>query len=175
MTDLMQKSIRESISNVMNQIGGVDEGLASLFGSISEILLDEKRRREESERDGMRRNKHIVKGTLDGIGIRGAINTIPFGELGDCLEECVAIAFGKIKSKNGFIKIAKKVNDYWLNCGAVNSKTIFLTDSWDIVEFNSSFRESCNKYTSSKNRNNIKHTVAIILYGDYGFSLQYLR
>jgi|AntAceMinimDraft_16_1070373.scaffolds.fasta_scaffold198700_1 hypothetical protein len=176
MTALMQKSIRESISNVMNQIRGVDEGLASLFGNISERFFYEKKRREESERDGMRRNKDIVKGTLDGIGIRGAINTIPFGEETDeCFEKCVAIAFGKLNCKYGFNQIAEEVKNHWFSCSRENCSTLIVTYAWDITDFDYRHKDAFDNYTSIQNKDNIKHTVAVVLYGDYGPSLQYLK
>ena len=72
------------------------------------MLADEKRRRKELEPDGKRINKRIVKGIIDRIGIRGAINTIPFGEPCGCLEECLVIAFGILNTEYGFNKIVKK-------------------------------------------------------------------
>ena len=172
----MQKSISESIAIVMGQIAEVDGNLASLFGGVAEILPDEKRRREESERDGKRINERIVKGTFDRIGNRGAINTFPFGEPKyDCLEECLAMTFGIINSKYGFNQVVMKVTNYWLECGNKNCRTLFITDAWDTADFNRRYKVAFDSYTFSKNKDNIKHTVAIVLYGDYGFSLQYLR
>jgi len=173
MNNLIQESMSRSIGDVRTQIAGIDEKLADLFGRIAEIMAKD---RYKGERPSYPISGKVVEDILRDIGGGRRINTIPFGEpTRECLEECLVIAYGKIKSKNGFIKITKKVNDYWLNCGVVNSRTLIFTDCWDIAEFNSWFRESCNKYTSSGNRNNVKHTVGIALYGDYGFSLQYLR
>ena len=173
MDDLRKNNISESIRDIGGKIAKVDGNLADLFGRIAERTIMAKDR-YKGERPSYPISGKVVEDILRDIG-GGRINTIPFGEPGDCLEYCLAVAYGKIKSKNGFIQITKKVNDYWLNCGVVNSGTLIFTDSWDIAEFNSWFRESCNKYTSSGNRNNVKHTVAIVLYGDYGFSLQYLK
>ena len=175
MNDLMRESISGSIGDVGRQIAGVDEGLARLFRGIAEILPDEKRRREESERDGKRINEHIVKGIIDRIGINGAINTIPFGEPSGCLEECLVIAFGILNREYGFNKIVKKVNSYWLKCFNKNCRTLIITDAWDITDFNSGHKGAFDSYTSSENKDNIKHNVAIVLFGDYGFSLQYLK
>lgn len=196
MNDFMQKSISESIDNVMGQIAGVDENLAGLFKILGDIIPekerilgdrfpeeerisgdifpDKERRRKKS--DGKRRNKDTAERIIGKIiRTRGAINTIPFGEPGGCLEECVAIAFGKLKSEYGFNKIAQKVIDYWLNCGEENCRTVIVTNTWDITDFDRKFRVRFDSYTSSKNKDNRKHTVVIISYGDYGFSLQYLR
>ena len=185
MNDFMQKSISESIAIVSRQIAGVDENLSGLFGILGGIFPDEERmpvdifpdkgrRRKKSDRN--ERNKDTAERITNKISrTRGAINTIPFGEPSGCLEECIAIAFGKLKSEYGFNKIARKVIDYWLNCGEVNCRTIIVTDSWDITDFNRKYKVSFDNYTSSKNKDSKKHTVAIILYGDYGFSLQYLR
>jgi len=175
MNDLMRKSISESIGNVGRQIEGVDESLADLFRRITEILADEKRRRQESQRNGKKINEGIVKGKIDRIGIRGAINTFPFGEPCGCLEECLAMTFGTLNFKYGFNQIAEKVKNYWHNCSRENYLTLIVTDAWDINDFNSRHKDAFDSYTSSKNKDNKKHTVAIILYGDYGFSLQYLR
>jgi hypothetical protein len=176
MNELMRESISRSIGEVRRQIRGLDERLADLFGRVAEILPDEKRRRDESERDGRRINEGIAKGILDRIG-GGAINTIPFGEPGECLEECIAIAFELLnsRSKYGFNQIALKVNDYWLGCGDINCRTLVITNAWDNFDFYRRYKKFFDSYTSSKNKNSIKHTVAIVLYGDYGFSLQYLR
>jgi len=188
MNDLMRNSISESIGNVGRQIAGVagvDEKLAGLIKILGDIIADEERRSEDifpdkerrrKESDHKRRNKDTAERIIDKISrIRGAINTIPFGEPVGCLEECVAIAFGKFKSDYGFNKIAQKVIDYWLNCGKENCRTIIVTDTWDITDFYDNLKEHFDSYTSSNNKDNRKHTVAIILYGDYGFSLQYLR
>lgn len=175
MNDLMRKSISESIGNVGRQIAGVDERLADLFGRIAEILPDEKRRGEESKRDGKRINERIIRGTFDRIGIGGAINTFPFGEPGGCLEECLAMTFGILNSKYGFNQVVMKVTNYWLECGNKNCRTLIITDAWDAADFNRRYKVAFDSYTSSKNKDNIKHTVAIVSYGDYGFSLQYLR
>ena len=175
MNGLTRNSISESIGNVGRQIAVVDERLADLFGRIAEILPDEKRRREDSERDGKKINEGIVKGTFDRNGIRGAINTFPFGEPSDCLEECLAMTFGILNSKYGFNQVAEKVKNYWLNCGMENCRTLIVTDAWDVTDFNRRHKGAFNSYTLSQNKDTIKHTVAIVLYGDYGFSLQYLR
>jgi hypothetical protein len=175
MNDLMQKSILESIKIVMGQIAEIDEGLAGLFGRIAEILPDEKRRRGESERDINKRNEGIVKGTFDKIGTRGAINTYPFGEPSDCLEECLAITLGKISYKYGFNQVVWELIKYWLSCSKINFRTLIVTDAWDITDFNSRYKVAFDKYVSSNNKDNRKHTVAIVSYGDYGFLLQYLR
>ena len=172
MNDFMRSSISGSIGNVMGQIAGVNERLANLFRRIAEILPDEKRRREESERDGKRINERIVKGTFDRIGIRGAINTFPFGEPGGCLEECLVITFGKLNSKYGFNKVVGEVKNYWHNCSRKNYRTLIVTSAWDITDFNDRHKDAFDSYTSSEDN---KHTVAIVLFGDYGFSLQYLR
>ena len=175
MNDFMRNSISGSIGNVRRQIAEVDENLAGIFGRIAEILADEKRRRKELEPDGKRINEGIVKGTIDRIGIRGAINTFPFGEPGDCLEECLDMTFGILNSKYGFNQVAEEVKNYWLNCGMENCRTLIITNAWDITGFNRRHKGAFDSYTFSKNKDNIKHTVAIVLYGDYGFSLQYLR
>lgn len=176
MNGLMRNSISESIGNVGRQIVVVDERLADLFRRIAEILPDEKRRRGESERVDKRTNERIVKGTFDRIGTGGEINTIPFGEETDeCFEECLVIAFGRLNTKYGFNQIVKKVTDYWFNCGKENCQTLIITYAWDITDFNITHKYAFDGYTSSENKDNIKHTVAIVLLGDYGFSLQYLR
>jgi len=176
MNDLMRNSISESIGDVGRQIARVDEGLARLFRGIAEIKKKKKRRREESERDGKRINEHIVKGIIDRIGINGAINTIPFGEkTNNCLEECLVMAFETFDSMYGFNKIVKKVINYWINCSKENCRTLIITDAWDTTKFSRKYKEAFDIYTSSENKDNIKHTVAIVLLGDYGFSLQYLR
>ncbi len=172
MNDLTRNSISESIGNVGRQITGVDERLTDLFRRIAEILPDEKRSREESERDGKRINERIVKGTFDRIGIRGAINTFPFGEPGGCLEECLVITFGKLNSKYGFNQVVEEVKNYWHNCSRKNYRTLIVTNAWDITDFYSRHKDAFDSYTSSENN---KHAVAIVLLGDYGFSLQYLR
>ena len=172
MNDLIRNSISKSIGNVGRQIAGVDERLADFFRRIAEILPDEKRRREESERDGKRINERIVKGTFDRIGIRGAINTFPFGEPGGCLEECLVITFGKLNSKYGFNQVVEEVKNYWHNCSRKNYRTLIVTNAWDITDFNSRHKDAFDSYTSSENN---KHTVAIVLYGAAGFSVQYLR
>ena len=175
MEDLIQSSISRSIVDVGRRIAEVDGNLAGLFRGVAEILPDEKRRREESERDGKRGNERIVKGIFDRIGIRGAINTFPFGEPSDCLEECLAMTFGILNSKYGFNQVAEKVKNYWLNCGMENCRTLIVTDAWDVTDFNRRHKGAFNSYTLFQNKDTIKHTVAIVLYGDYGFSLQYLR
>jgi hypothetical protein len=176
MNGLMRKSISASISDVGRQIAEVDGRLAGLFRRIAEILPDEKIGREESGRDGRRINKGIAKGTLDRIGIRGAINTFPFGEETDeCFEECLAMTFGILNSKYGFNQVVKKVTNYWLKCGKENCRTLIITNAWDTNDFNRRYKEAFDIYTSSENKDNIKHTVAVVLLGDYGFSLQYLR
>ncbi|MCK4241490.1 MAG: hypothetical protein KAX30_07690 [Candidatus Atribacteria bacterium] len=174
MNGLRWNSISRSIGDIGRQIAEVDERLADLFRRIAEILPDEKRGREESELDGKRTNERIVKGIIGKIGIGGAINTIPFGEPCGCLEECLAIAFGKLKSKYGFNQIVKKVIDYWLICSKENYRTLIVTNAWDITDFYSKFKGHFDSHTFSKNKDSIKHTVAIVLYGDYGFSLYYL-
>ncbi len=174
MNDLMRNSISGSIGDVRRQIAEVDERLADLFGRIAEILPDEKRRREESERDGRRINKGIAKGTLDRIG-GGAINTFPFGEPSGCLEGCLAMTFGVLNFKYGFNQVVMKVTNYWLECGNKNCQTLIITDAWDAADFNRRYKVAFDSYTSSENKDNIKHTVAIVLYGDYGYSVQYLR
>jgi len=175
MNDFMRSSISGSIGNVMGQIAGVDERLANLFRRIAEILPDEKRRREDSERNGKKINEGIVKGTFDRIGIRGAINTFPFGEPGGCLEECLVITFGKLNSKYGFNQVVEEVKNYWHKCSRENCRTLIVTTAWDITDFNIRHKGAFDSYTFSKNKDNVKHTVAIVLYGDYGFLLQYLR
>ena len=180
MNDLMRKSISRSIGDIRRQIAEVDERLADLFGRIAEILPDEKRRIEESERDGKRINKGIAKGTLDRIGGGGggggAINTFPFGEETDeCFKECLAMTFGILNRKYGFNQVVEEVKNYWHKCSRENCRTLIVTNAWDITDFNNRHKDAFDSYTSSENKNNIKHTVAIILYGDYGFSLQYLR
>lgn len=172
MNDFMRNSISESIVNVRRQIAGADEKLAGLFGRIGEIFPDEKRRRNESKRDGKRINERVVKETFDRIGIRGAINIFPFGESGGCLEECLAMTFGTLNYKYGFNKVVEEIKNYWLNCGMKNRRTLIVTDAWDSTDFNSRHKDAFDNYTSSENN---KHTVAIVLYGDYGFSVQYLR
>ena len=174
MDNLIQSSISRSIGDVGRQIAEVDERLAGLFGRIAEILHDEKRRREESERDGKRINKGIAKGTLDRIGIGGAINTFPFGEPSGCLEECLVMTLEKLNYKYGFNQVVDEVKNYWLNCSRENCRTLVVTDAWDITDFNSRHKGAFDSYTSSENKDNIKHTVAIVLYGDYGYSVQYL-
>ena len=171
----MRNSISESIGNVGRQIVVVDERLADLFRRIAEILPDEKRRREDSERDGKKINEGIVKGTFDRNGIRGAINTFPFGEPGDCLEECLVMTFGILNYKYGFNQVVEKVKNYWHSCSRENYRTLIVTNAWDITDFNIRHKGAFDSYTFSKNKDNVKHTVAIVLYGDYGFSLQYLR
>ena len=141
MEDLIQSSISRSIGDVERQIAEVDGNLAGLFGGVAEILPDEKRRREESERDGKRGNERIVKGIIDRIGIRGAINTFPFGEPSDCLEECLAMTFGILNSKYGFNQVAEKVKNYWLNCGMENCRTLIIADAWDVTDFNRRHKE----------------------------------
>ena len=175
MNGLMRNSISESIGNVGRQIVVVDERLADLFRRIAEILLEEKRRREDSERDGKKINEGIVKGTFDRNGIRGAINTFPFGKPSGCLEECLVITFGILNSKYGFNQVVNEVTNYWLNCGKENCRTLIITNAWDITDFNRRYKGAFDSYTFSKNKDNVKHTVAIVLCGDYGFSLQYLR
>lgn len=160
---------------VGRQIARVDEGLARLFRGIAEMLPDEKRRREEYERDGKRINEHIVKGINDRIGINGAINTIPFGEPGGCLEECLVMTFGILNYKYGFNQVVEKVKNYWHSCSRENYRTLIVTNAWDITDFIIRHKGAIDSYTFSKNKDNVKHTVAIVLYGDYGFSLQYLR
>lgn len=135
---------------------------------------DKERRRKELARK--RRNKEAAKRITDKISrVRGPINTIPFGEPSNCLKECVAIAFGLFRSKDGFKGIAKKVIDYWHNCGEKNCLTLIVTDAWDINDFNRKYKDDFDRYASSKNKDNAKHTVVIILYGVYGFSLQYFK
>ena len=196
MNDFKRESVSRSIGDVGRQIAEVDESLADLFGILGDIFADDKRisndkfpederisvdifpdkRRRRKESARKRRNKDIAERITDKISrARGAINTIPFGEPGDCLKECVAIAFGLLRSKDGFNGIAKKVIDYWHNCGEKNCRTFIVTDAWDINDFNRKYKETFDDYTSSNNKDNRKHTVAIILYGDYGFSLQYLK
>ena len=85
------------------------------------------------------------------------------------------MTFGILNTKYGFNKIAVKIKDYWLGCGDINCRTLVITDAWDNLNFYCRYKKSFDIYTSTKNRNNVKHTVAIILCGDYGFSLQYLR
>jgi len=174
MDDLRKNNISESIRDIGGKIAQVDENLAGIFRGVAESILIAKDRCKETGSSFPIGEviEDAIKSNIRG----GRINTIPFGDpTPDCLEHCLAVTFGKIKSKNGFISIAKRVNDYWLRCSGVNSVTIILTDAWDINEFNPWFRESFNEHTSSRNGKNIKHTVAIILYGDFGFSLQYLR
>jgi hypothetical protein len=175
MNDFMRSSISGSIGNVMGQIAGVDERLANLFRRIAEILPDEKRRREDSERNGKKINEGIVKGTFDRIGIGRAINIFPFGEPNGCLEECLVITFEKLNLKYGFNQIVEEVKNYWHKCSRENCRTLIVTTAWDITDFNISHKGAFDSYTFSKNKDNVKHTVAIVLYGDYGFSLQYLR
>jgi len=175
MNGLMRNSISESIGNVGRQIAVVDERLADLFGRIAEILLEEKRRRKESERDGKRISERIVKGTFDRIGIGRAINIFPFGEPNGCLEECLVITLEKLNLKYGFNQIVEEVKNYWHKCSRENCRTLIVTNAWDITDFNIRHKGAFDSYTFSKNKDNVKHTVAIVLYGDYGFSLQYLR
>ena len=174
MNDLMRKSISASIGDVGRQIAEVDERLAGLFRRIAEILPDEKRRSEESGRDDKRKNEGIVKGAFDRIG-GGAINTFPFGEPSGCLEECLAMTFGVLNFKYGFNQVVMKVTNYWLECGNRNCRTLIITDAWGAADFNRRHKVAFDSYTSSENKDNIKHTVAIVLYGDYGYSVQYLR
>jgi len=175
MNDLMRKGISRSIGDVGRQIAEVDERLADLFRRIAEILPDEKRRREESERDDKRKNEGIVKGTFDRNGIRGAINTFPFGEPGECLEECLAMTFGILNSKYGFNQVVEEVKNYWHKCSRENCRTLIVTNAWDVTDFNIRHKGAFDSYTSSENKDNIKHIVAIVLYGNYGYSLQYLK
>ena len=175
MNELIRESISRSIGDVMRQIAEVDERLADLFRRIAEIPPDEKRRREESERDRKRINERIVKGTFDRIGIRGAINTFPFGEPNGCLEECLVITFEKLNLKYGFNQVVEEVKNYWHKCSRENCRTLIVTNAWDITDFNIIHKGAFDSYTSSENKDNIKHIVAIVLYGNYGYSLQYLR
>jgi len=175
MDGLMRESISRSIGDVGRQIAEVDERLAGLFRRIAEILPDEKRRREEYERDGKRINKGIAKGIFDRIGIGGDINTFPFGEPSGCLEECLAMTFGILNYKYGFNQVVEEVKNYWHKCSRENCRTLIVTNAWDITDFNRRHKVAFDGYTSSENKDNIKHTAAIVLYGDYGFSLQYLR
>jgi len=174
--ELIRESISRSIGNVVSQIAGQDERLADLFRRVAEILPDEKRRREESEWEGKRITEPISKGTFDRSGISGAINTIPFGEPKyDCLEECLVITFGILNRKYGFNQVVEEVKNYWHKCSRENCRTLIVTNAWDITDFNNRHKDAFDSYTSSENKNNIKHTVAIVLLGKYEFSLQYLR
>jgi len=173
MNDFMRSSISGSIGNVMGQIAEVDERLADLFRRIARII--DEIQKEENKSEKLPNN--IGREITDRINREKMINTIPFGEPCGCLEECLAIAFGKLKPECGFNKIVKKVTNYWLNCSKENYRTLIVTNAWDITDFNSNstHKDAFDSYTSSENKDNIKHTVAIVLYGDYGFSLQYLR
>ena len=104
-----------------------------------------------------------------------AINIFPFGELGDCLEECWALTFGTLNSKYGFNKVVQEVTNYWRNFGEENYRTLIVTNAWDIADFDRKFKGPFDSYIFSKNKDNIKHTITIIFYGDYGFLVPNLR
>ena len=170
MNDLMRSSISESIANVKKQIAGVDENLADLFGRIAKII-------REIQREHVAEifPNNICSEITDRINRGKMINTIPFGEPYDCLEECFVMAFEMINYKHRFSKIVKEITNYWLSCSKENCRTLIVTNAWDIADFNRRHKDTFDSYTSSKNKDNIRHTVVIVLYGDYGFSLQYLR
>ena len=170
MNDFKRDSISRSIGDVMKQIAGVDEGLAGLFGRIADIAM--KTQREHGEE--VSPNK-VGREISDRISSGKMINTIPFGEPCGCLEECLVITFETINSNYGFNKIMPEVNKYWINCSKENCITLIITKAWDTTKFNRKYKENCDIYSSTDNKKGIKHTVAIVLLGDYGFSLQYLR
>jgi len=171
----MRESISRSIGDVRRQIAGVDENLAGLFGGIAERIIMAKDR-YKGERPSYPISGKVVEDILRDIRGGGRINTIPFGEpTRECLEECLAVALRSFKSSDTFSKVVGKVKNYWLSCGEVNCCTLIVTDNWDKYVFYRDHKESFDIYTSKTNRNNIKHTVAVVLLGDYGFSLQYLK
>lgn len=172
MNDLKRESILDSIREVKGKIAQVDENLAGLFEGVAEVILmaeDKKREKGSSEPIDSKDIQGIIRGNL-----AGGINTVPFGVPKDeCFKMCLVIAFGLINSKYGFNKIAVNMKDCWLRCKEVNCGTLIITNAWDNPDFYRRYKESFDTFSSSKNRNNVKHTVAIVLYGDYGFSIQY--
>jgi len=174
MNELMRESISRSIGEVGRQIGGLDEGLAGVFKGAAEDIMIAKDR-NQGERPAFPIGGKVLEDAIRHIG-GGRINTIPFGEPDDCLEYCLVFAFKSLNPKYAFNRIIVDIKNYWLGCGDINRGTLVIMDHWDIYDFyHSKYRYSYDIYTSTRNRNNIKHTVAIVLYGDYGFSLQYLR
>jgi len=175
MNELMRESMSRSIGDVRTQIEGIDEKLADLFGRIAERIIMAKDK-YKGERPSYPISGKVVEDILRDIGGGRRINTIPFGEpTRECLEECLVIAYGKIKSKNGFNKITMKVIKHWLYCCKENYGTLIFTNSWDTADFNRRYKDAFDSFTSSVNINNAKHTVVIVLFGDSGFSIQYLR
>jgi len=170
MNDFMRNSISESIGNVRRQITEVDEKLADFFGRIAEII-------GEIQREHVAEifPNNIGREITDRINRGKMINTIPFGEPCGCLEECLVMAFEILNYKHRFNKIVKEITNYWLSCSKENCRTLIVTNAWDIADFNRRHKDAFDSYTSSENKDNIKHTVAIVLYGDYGYSVQYLR
>jgi len=175
MNDLKRKSILDSIGEVQGKIAQLDEKLAGLFGRIAEEIALRGQRKQSG---GILYpiNGKDADDILRDIGYGKEINTIPFGKpTNNCYEDLVAIAFGLINSKYGFNKIAEKIKDHWLACKEVNCRTLIITNAWDSYDFYRRYKETFDIYCSSVSRKNVKHNVAIILYGDYGFSIQYLK
>ena len=170
MNDFKWDRVSRSIGDVASQITRVDERLAGLFGNIAEIIVGIQREHEEE----MSPN-NLGREISDKIGGGKMINTIPFGEPCGCLEECLAVAFGRIDSKDGFNKIAIKLVEHWLRCCQENCRTLIITNSWDVNNFYRKFKGYFDSYTSSASRNHVNHTVAVVLLGDAGFSVQYLK
>jgi hypothetical protein len=175
MNDLKRKDIFDSIREIQAKIARVDENLAGLFGRIAEEIA---LKGERKQNGGILYpiNSKGADDTLRDIGYGKEINTIPFGEpTNNCYEDCVAIAFGLLNSKYGFNKIAEKIKDHWLACKEINCRTLIITNAWDSYDFYRRYKETFDIYCSSVSRKNVKHTIVIILYGNYGFSLQYLK
>jgi hypothetical protein len=172
MNDLKRKNIFDSIREIQDKIAKVDEKLAGLFARIIDGIT---RVDDINDSEG---SPYHNKGRAieDFFGNTGNINTIPFGKpTPNCYEDCVAIAMRTFKSTYSFNKIASELKNYYLNCGDVNCRTLVVTDNWDKYVFDRDHKDFFDIFTSKKNKNNIKHTVVIILYGDYGFSIQYLK
>jgi hypothetical protein len=170
MNDLRWNSISGSIGDVGRQIAGVDERLADFFGRIAEII-------GEIQREHVAEifPNNIGREITDRINRGKRINTFPFGERNGCLEECLVITFGILNRKYGFNQVVEEVKNYWYKCSRENCRTLIVTNAWDIADFNRRHKDAFDSYTSSENKNNIKHTVVIVLLGKYGFSVQYLR
>lgn len=172
MDDFMKDSILRSNSEIGRIITRADEGLASLFKRIIDGIteVDDINKREGSPYD----NKG--KAIEDFFRNTRNINTIPFGKpTTNCYEECVAIALKSFKTSYSFSKAITQIKNYSINCGETNCRILIVTDHWDRYIFDRDHKEFFDSYTSKRNKNNVKHTVAIVLYGNHGVSIQYLK
>ena len=170
MNDFRWNSVSRSIGDVVRQIAELDENLAGFFGRIAEIIGGIQREHGEEISPN-----NVGREITDRISRGKMINTIPFGEPCGCLKECLVMAFETFDSMYGFNKIVNKVTNYWINCSKENCRTLIITNAWDSIKFNRKYKKAFDIYASSENKDNIKHTIAIVSFGDYGFSLQYLR